>query len=80
MLGGKHKLDKLIADISTWQQIESIEIHGYADEIGSKSYNQKLSEARANAVRNYMSLHGVKALITAIGHGASDSVSVCPTS
>ncbi len=79
VLGGKHKLDKLIADISTWQQVESIEIHGYADEIGSKSYNQKLSEARANAVRDYMSLHGVKATITAIGHGASDSVSDCST-
>lgn len=40
VLGGKRKLDKLIAEINTWQQLESVEVHGYADEIGVAAYNQ----------------------------------------
>ena len=77
VLGGKRKLDKLIAEINTWQQLESVEVHGYADEIGGTAYNQKLSEARANTVRDYMTHHGVKANITVAGHGQADSVSDC---
>ena len=77
VLGGKHKLDKLVAEINQWQQIDTIEVHGYADEIGGAAYNQTLSEARANTVRDYMAHHGVKANITAIGHGEADSVSDC---
>lgn len=77
VLGGKHKLDKLIADTNTWQQVEAIEVHGYADELGSPAYNQTLSEARANTVRDYLKLNGAKANIIAIGYGATDSVSAC---
>ena len=77
VLGGKHKLDKLVAEINQWQQIDTIEVHGFADEIGNKNYNQTLSEARANTVRNYLALNGVQANITAAGHGESQSVSDC---
>lgn len=78
VLGGKHRLDKLINEINTWQQIDTIEVRGYADEIGSASYNQALSQARANTVRDYMNLHGVKASITATGFGETESISDCP--
>lgn len=77
VLGGRHRLDKLISDINTWQQVETIEVHGYADEIGSQTYNQKLSEARANTVRDYLVVHGVKTNISAIGYGEADPVSAC---
>lgn len=77
VLGGKHKLDKIIEDIGMWQQIESIDVRGYADLIGTSAYNQKLSEARAISVRDYMILHGIKTNITAIGYGQTDLVSNC---
>lgn len=77
VLGGKHKLDKIIEEIWKWQQIESIDVRGYADVVGTSAYNQKLSEARANSVRDYMILHGIKANITAIGYGKTELVSNC---
>ncbi len=40
---------------------EQVVIHGHACKMGSASYNQKLSERRANAVRNYMIKNGISA-------------------
>ena len=45
-------------------------VDGYTDNIGSKSYNQTLSEARANTVSEYLSSKGVNSdALTAKGHG-----------
>lgn len=50
--------------------IASAEIIGHADPIGSEKYNQKLSEARANTIRDYMVSQGVPAgAIRAEGRG-----------
>jgi outer membrane protein OmpA-like peptidoglycan-associated protein len=52
-----------------------IEVGGYTDNVGSAGYNQRLSEARARSVRNYLAQHGVAAAqLTAVGHGESDPV------
>jgi outer membrane protein OmpA-like peptidoglycan-associated protein len=37
------------------------ELYGYTDNVGSKKYNQRLSENRANAVMNFVTSKGVAA-------------------
>jgi outer membrane protein OmpA-like peptidoglycan-associated protein len=68
------ELDK-IAAILTDPNIEgySILIHGHTDAVGSSEYNQRLSERRAEAARQYfITRHGIdpSRLITK-GHGKS---------
>jgi outer membrane protein OmpA-like peptidoglycan-associated protein len=47
-----------------------IEIEGHTDSVGSDEYNQKLSEQRANAVREYLMSQGMNAsIVTAKGLG-----------
>ncbi|HYM21104.1 MAG TPA: OmpA family protein [Candidatus Kapabacteria bacterium] len=49
-----------------------IEISGHTDSIGTAEYNQTLSQERANAVREYLIGHGVKAKhVSAKGYGAT---------
>lgn len=50
---GKSLLDALVADIAG-MNYERIAITGHADRIGSDDYNQRLSERRAMAVREYL--------------------------
>ncbi|HGO5822986.1 TPA: OmpA family protein [Mannheimia haemolytica] len=51
------------------------EIAGYTDNVGDAAANQKLSEERANAVRNYLIKQGVPAeSLTAIGYGQENPV------
>jgi len=52
-----------------------IQLEGHTDSIGSDEYNQKLSEQRANSVRDYLTSQGVPAdSTTAVGLGKSDPV------
>ncbi|MDI6747794.1 MAG: OmpA family protein [Rhodocyclaceae bacterium] len=57
---GKSKLDKLADDIKGIK-LEVIIAVGHADRIGSDAYNQKLSERRAAAVKDYLVGKGVEA-------------------
>jgi outer membrane protein OmpA-like peptidoglycan-associated protein len=51
----------------------SISVYGYTDDIGTADYNQKLSERRAQAVRDYLVESGVDPkIITSKGYGKSD--------
>jgi len=51
----------------------SISVYGYTDDIGTADYNQKLSERRAQAVRDYLAESGVDPkIITSKGYGKSD--------
>jgi outer membrane protein OmpA-like peptidoglycan-associated protein len=52
-----------------------VTIEGYTDNIGSESYNQKLSEKRANTVKNYLTSKGIDSgRITVSGKGESNPV------
>ncbi|KAE9527425.1 OmpA family protein [Testudinibacter aquarius] len=54
------------------QAISKIEVNGYTDPVGSDSYNQKLSERRADAIKETLINEGVKLPIKATGFGESE--------
>jgi OOP family OmpA-OmpF porin len=54
------KLDKLVDDLQG-VNYEEILVVGHADRIGTLKYNQRLSERRANAVKNYLVGKGLPA-------------------
>lgn len=57
---GKAKLDELAAQANALK-LEVILAVGHTDRIGSEAYNQRLSERRAAAVKNYLVSQGVNA-------------------
>jgi OOP family OmpA-OmpF porin len=71
---GETKLDQLLADL-TDRQFAGIVITGYTDRLGSKAYNEKLSERRALSAKAYLTKRGVDARkIQAHGAGEGDPV------
>ena len=75
---GKAALDEL-ADRLAVTQYDQLTIVGHADRIGPSAYNQKLSERRASAIREYLiaqRIHGEK--ISSSGVGESEPVASCP--
>lgn len=57
---GKAKLDELVAKAGQIK-LEVILAVGHTDRLGSAAYNQKLSERRANAVKDYLVAKGIEA-------------------
>jgi outer membrane protein OmpA-like peptidoglycan-associated protein len=54
-------------------QIVRVEVQGHTDNVGTDETNQKLSQRRANAVRDYLVDKGVKkSRLVAQGYGASE--------
>src|SRR5205823_12697112 len=52
-----------------------VSVEGHTDSIGSEAYNQRLSERRAQAVRDYMVAHGIDASrITTRGYGKTKPI------
>jgi outer membrane protein OmpA-like peptidoglycan-associated protein len=52
----------------------SCSIEGHTDNKGLKDYNQKLSERRADSVKNWLLAHGVSSSMTIRGWGATKPV------
>jgi OmpA-OmpF porin, OOP family len=71
---GQKELDsKIIAAMKSHPEVEKLLVTGHTDRIGSAKYNQKLSERRANAVKEYLVKQGVAAdRIKAVGKGESE--------
>jgi OOP family OmpA-OmpF porin len=68
---GKQKLDEL-ADQVKGAKVDEIVVVGHADRIGSENYNEKLSQARAQSVKDYLAERGAQTnVITAQGKGES---------
>lgn len=72
---GKQRLDQLLTEVKDADVDEIIAV-GHADRIASEDFNQKLSEARAEAVKNYLQQEkGARAQrVTAEGKGESQPV------
>jgi len=76
---GKAAIDsQVIGKIAQIQKLEVVLVTGHTDRLGSDGYNQKLSERRADAVRNYLVSKGVpKDRIETIGMGEKQPVVQC---
>lgn len=75
---GKAALDDAAAKIKAAPEIKAVIVTGHTDRIGSEAYNQKLSERRANQVKDYLAAQGVDAsIIDAVGKGESEPVVQC---
>jgi outer membrane protein OmpA-like peptidoglycan-associated protein len=63
-------LDEIAAVIQKNPHIKKIQIEGHASSEGGARHNQKLSDARANAVMKYLTEHGIaQAALVARGFG-----------
>lgn len=72
------KLDDIAAALQADPSITDVDITGYADRLGSDAYNLKLSERRANAVRDYLVGKGVaENRLKAYGKGEANPVVTC---
>src|SRR5262249_37428901 len=56
----KVKLDEVASILKGSKEVESVDIVGYADKIGTSSYNKRLSMPRAETVKSYLSSKGLK--------------------
>lgn len=67
-------LDQAAADLKEWGDVK-VEINGYTDSRGKAGYNLKLSQRRAEAVRQYLISKGIAAdRLTAKGFGEAHPV------
>jgi OOP family OmpA-OmpF porin len=56
-----------------WKEEQQIEVAGHTDNVGKETDNQKLSQQRAEAVRNYLLKKGIKpGRVVAKGYGATE--------
>ncbi|MDP2784244.1 MAG: OmpA family protein [Sulfurimicrobium sp.] len=76
---GKSKLnDEVVAVMKQHPEVEIVLVTGHADRIGKEGYNQKLSERRAAAVKDYLVSQGVEAnRIETAAKGESEPTVAC---
>jgi outer membrane protein OmpA-like peptidoglycan-associated protein len=74
------KLARVAGILLTYPDLK-LQVEGYTDNIGSDEYNQKLSQQRADAVRDFLVAQGVQAgNITSTGYGKAQPVADNSTS
>ena len=75
---GKYDLDNLATQLKQFDQLNSIKITGHTDYLGADAYNLRLSEQRAQTVRQYFISQGLPAnKVYAVGMGESQPVKQC---
>ena len=77
---GRAKIERLAADIKrNFKRVHSIAVTGHTDRLGTASYNEALSLARANTVRDLLAQQGIERnAIRTAGMGARQPVVQCP--
>jgi len=74
---GRDELQALAKELSG-MDVERIEVVGHTDRLGAESYNQRLSQQRAQTVRQVLASHGIPASrIVASGRGEREPVVQC---
>jgi outer membrane protein OmpA-like peptidoglycan-associated protein len=69
---GRKVLDAAAAAVKSNQSVR-IDVTGYTDTVGTSQYNLGLSNRRADAVRDYLSRHGIGAdHMNVVGKGKTD--------
>src|SRR5205085_1885488 len=70
-------LDKVAERLQNDDEL-SVRIVGYADQIGSEEYNLSLSQRRADAVKTYLTEHGVpETAVSVEARGETDPIVSC---
>jgi OOP family OmpA-OmpF porin len=76
--GSKPALDEVVAQLKAHPEFELVLVTGHTDRIGSAAYNQKLSERRAQQVKDYIVSQGIDgSRLKAVGKGMSEPVVAC---
>ena len=65
---------KSLAGVLNNAKVPTAHIYGHTDSVSDEAFNQQLSEARANAVKNDLAKNGVTATMDATGYGESKPV------
>ena len=63
-----------LATVLNDAKVPSAHIYGHTDSVSDEAFNQKLSEDRANAVKNELSKDGVSATLDATGYGETKPI------
>jgi OOP family OmpA-OmpF porin len=72
------KLDEIASIMQRYPDVQMVMITGYSDRLGAATYNQALSQRRADAVKSYLMTQGVAASrLNAAGKGEANPVVVC---
>ena len=76
---GKEAIDsQVVGKLAAVTKLEVVLVTGHTDRLGTDAYNQKLSERRADAVRDYLVSKGIpKDKIETIGMGEKQPVVQC---
>ncbi|MDM0063801.1 outer membrane protein assembly factor BamE [Variovorax sp. J22G21] len=77
---GRAKIEQLAAEIKrSFRKLNYVAVTGHTDRLGSESYNEKLSLARANTVADLLAQGGVpKGVIRTAGTGERQPLAQCP--
>ncbi len=73
-------LDAVVDILKSNSDIHKVQIEGHCDSKGSEAYNNRLSQRRANAVKEYLTSHGVSAnRLKTVGYGKSKPIATNDT-
>ena len=72
------EVDDVVATLKAHPEFDVVVVTGHTDRLGSEQYNQKLSEKRAEVIKQHLVSHGVEASrIRAVGKGESQPLVAC---
>jgi outer membrane protein OmpA-like peptidoglycan-associated protein len=75
---GRQRLGEFASRLlNGYERVDTVLIYGHTDRLGRADHNQKLSQARADTVRDYLEMLGVKAPMVAVGRGSTQPISSC---
>ncbi len=76
---GRQQVETLGHQLAGMKSVARVDVVAYTDPLGPTAYNQRLSQQRAETVRQMLIAQGLPAQsVTATGRGAADPVAKCP--